>query len=128
VTERDIVRALRRFGREHGRSPTSSEWRRARRRPAADTIIRHCGSWAHALAQMTPRERVPRGPGAEEIVARLRGYEREHGRPPTLAEWQRRRLEPSVNTIYRRFGSWPAALVAAGRRSPASIRTEVSSR
>jgi hypothetical protein len=46
VTERDIVRALRRFGREHGRSPTSSEWRRARRRPAADTIIRHCGSWA----------------------------------------------------------------------------------
>jgi hypothetical protein len=77
---------------------------------------------------MTPRERVPRGPGAEEIVARLRGYEREHGRPPSLTEWQRRRLEPSVNTIYRRFGSWPAALAAAAMRSPGSIRTEASSR
>ena len=130
VTERDIVRALRRFGREHGRSPTSSEWRRARRRPAADTIIRHCGSWAQALAlaQMTPTERVPRGPDAEEIIARLRDYEREHGGPPSLTEWQRRRLEPSVNTIYRRFGSWPAALAAADMRSPGSIRTEAISR
>jgi hypothetical protein len=44
VTDRDIVRALRDYRREHRRSPTISDWKRSRRRPHADTITRHCDS------------------------------------------------------------------------------------
>ncbi|MGO9976907.1 MAG: homing endonuclease associated repeat-containing protein [Solirubrobacteraceae bacterium] len=129
VTERDIIRALRDFRREHRRSPTSSEWSRTRRRPAAETIIRHCGSWAAALtlASLNPPDRVSRGPDRDHIIARLRAYEREHGAPPSVSEWRRRRLRPGVKPIYRQFGSWPAALAAAGLQSPAILRKQAAS-
>jgi hypothetical protein len=130
VTERDIIHALRGFRREHRRSPTSSEWSRARRRPAAETIIRHCGSWAAALALagMNPPERASRGPDREQTIAHLRAYDREHGTPPSVSEWQRRRLRPGVKPIYRQFGSWPAALAAAGLQSPRLVRKQAANR
>jgi hypothetical protein len=81
--------------------------------------IRHCGSWAAALtmAGMKPPERAQRGPNRDEIIAILRAYQREYGSPPSVTEWRRRRVKPGVKTIYRRFGSWPAALAAAGLHS-----------
>ncbi|MDQ2894089.1 MAG: sigma-70 region 4 domain-containing protein [Actinomycetota bacterium] len=124
VTDREIVRVLRGYQREHRRSPTTTAWKRAAMRPHAETIIRHCGSWAQALALagIKPAERVPRGPSREEIVSALRAYACAHGKPPSSTAWRNARLTPGVKAIYRRFGSWPAALKAAGLRSPASIR------
>jgi len=39
----------------------------------------------------------------------------EHGRPPTLEEWRRASARhPSAATVRRLFGTWNAALIAAG--------------
>ena len=123
VTHRDIVRALRDYRREHHRSPTTTDWKRAGRRPHAETIIRHCGSWAAAiaLASMKPAPPAPRGPDRDEIIQLLRDYQHANGTPPSVTAWQHARLKPGIKTIYRRFGSWPAALAAAGLPSPADI-------
>ena len=36
------------------------------------------------------------------------------GRPPYSREWQAQNLRPSTKTIYRHYGTWDAALEAAG--------------
>jgi hypothetical protein len=70
VTERDIVRVLQAHHREHGRSPTSSGWKRAGYRPHAETINRHRGSWAAALALagLMPAPPTPRRPAGGELI------------------------------------------------------------
>ena len=48
-------------------------------------------------------------------MERLQAWAHEHGRPPTLEEWRRAGARhPSAATVRRLFGSWNAALVAAG--------------
>jgi len=49
------------------------------------------------------------------VLARLHAWSQEHGRPPTLEEWRRAgESHPSAATVRRLFGTWNAALVAAG--------------
>jgi hypothetical protein len=91
------------------------------------------GSWNSGVAAAGLRPRRPgeaRGipasasaGGAESavrwpkrrVLARLRAWAQEHGRPPTLEEWRRAgESHPSAATVRRLFGTWNAALVAAG--------------
>ena len=59
-------------------------------------------------------EAVTRWP-PPRVVERLQSWAHEHGRPPTLEEWRRAGTRhPSAATVRRLFGSWNAALVAAG--------------
>jgi sulfur relay (sulfurtransferase) DsrC/TusE family protein len=71
---------------------------------------------------MKPAPPTPRGPNRDEVIQLLRDYHRAHGTPPRVTAWQHARLTPGIKTIYRRFGSWPAALAAAGLPSPVDIR------
>jgi Homing endonuclease associated repeat len=130
VSDRQIVRALRSYRREHHRSPTTTAWKHARRSPSAEAIIRHCGSWAAALshAGLPPAPRQPRGADRREIAEALRAYEREHGVAPSVTVWRRTQLKPGVKVIYRRFGSWPAALAYAGLPTRASARHSATTR
>jgi hypothetical protein len=111
-----VIRALRSYRLEQRRSPTTTAWKHARLSPSAEAIIRHCGSWAAALALagIPPIQRQLPGPDRREIAQALRAYQRQHGVAPTVTAWQRDQLTPSVKVIYRRFGSWPAALTHAG--------------
>jgi len=60
VPRGEIVRALRRFMAEHGRSPSYDEWRNVDHVPAPDTIRRQFGSWNEALRQAGLRVRQPK--------------------------------------------------------------------
>lgn len=62
-----------------------------------------------------PRPRL-RGPNVTEadIAVALRREAARLGRTPYSREWQRENLRPSSKTIFRRYGSWDAALEAAG--------------
>jgi Homing endonuclease associated repeat len=93
-------------------------------------MIRHRGSWAAALALagLPPAPRQPRGPDRREIAEALRAYEREHGVRPSVTVWRRAQLKPGVKVIYRRFGSWSAALAYAGLPTHATPRHPAGTR
>jgi len=44
----------------------------------------------------------------------LRAYAAETGERPTVTRWRDERRWPGASPIIRRFGSWSAALAAAG--------------
>jgi hypothetical protein len=119
VDDQQVIRALRAYRREHRRSPTTTAWKQQRLRPSAEAIIRHCGSWANALALagLTAAERAPRGADRREIIDALRAYQRHHGVAPTVTVWRRERRQPGAKAIINRFGSWTAALEHAAMRS-----------
>jgi len=57
----------------------------------------------------------------EMIVAAMQEWAEAHGRPPRRRDWERTRgdeLRPSVRPVKSHFGSWGAALRAAGFSSP----------
>ena len=49
----------------------------------------------------------------EELLAPIREFEAENGRAPTKVEYTQF-AEPAAETAAYRFGSWPAAIEAAG--------------
>jgi Homing endonuclease associated repeat len=49
TTDQRVVDALREYRRKHGCSPTTTSWKAEGGLPAAETIIRHCGSWRAAI-------------------------------------------------------------------------------
>ena len=117
-----VVRALRRWARETGRPPRASDWREPGGKwereypawPAAGDVRAHFASWPQALAAagLRPHRRAWT---REQIIRALRAWAAAHGRPPHHDEWQRSAVEhPPSGTVTLRFGSWTAALEAAG--------------
>ena len=51
---------------------------------------------------------------SEAIVAKIREWATGHGEPPVATDWQSAGDWPSVNTVQGAFGSWNAAIQAAG--------------
>lgn len=62
-------------------------------------LVRHPGKWTK-----------------REIITAIRQWAREHGQPPLNKEWKRPngRGIPSTSSVVRTFGSWSAAIAAAG--------------
>lgn len=52
----------------------------------------------------------------DSIIREIRAWHRKHGRPPSVAEWNVRTKAkwPTSCTVMRHFGSWNAAIEAAG--------------
>lgn len=50
----------------------------------------------------------------DEIVAAFQRFAESHGRAPKVVDFQGKGMSPSADTVYRRFPSWDAALLAAG--------------
>ena len=133
-TRETIIYAFELWHRRHLCSPTVAEWRRAgESHPSVTTVRTVFGSWNSAVAAAGLRPRRPgearkgssrraqRKPGVGGALAQRQSlractrWAQEHGRPPTLEEWRRAgESHPSAATVRRLFGTWNAALVAAG--------------
>lgn len=50
----------------------------------------------------------------EQLLGALQVYAMQKGHPPTSKEWEREKRRPSSSTFSNRFGSWEAAMRAAG--------------
>jgi hypothetical protein len=122
-----VLYALDLWHRRHLQTPTAKEWNRAGDdHPSLATVRRLFGSWNAAVraAGLRPRRPGERGPSrtaASErwpqavVVDAIVRFEADHGRPPLLEEWRRAADGfPCVTTVQRRFGSWNAAIEAAG--------------
>jgi hypothetical protein len=109
-------------------------------------------SRSHRQAGATGRAGPPTDPGArrprfdrEAILQRIRDWERIHGEPPTTRDWDPSRARstgqawraerfeagdwPSIGQIRRQFGSFNAAVRAAGlsaRRAPGRVKPHLT--
>lgn len=143
-----ILLALRTWADEHdGVAPRLGDWhpsatgrlhpdyRADRTRwPSAATVVRVFGSWQQAcraaeLDQRASRQgrRSSRVSSTQQrwdeqtVLGALRAWQQRYGRPPRRRDWLRSGPgHPEGGVVYRIFGSWPAALIAAGLDAPAA--------
>jgi Homing endonuclease associated repeat len=113
-TRQEVVAALQGWSRRHGRSPSPRDWHETGRdHPGATAVANLFGGWSAALAEAG----VKRVWQLDEIVAALSDWTVRQGRPPTSHQWQApdpSQSRPTTQQVRTRFGSWSAALVAAG--------------
>lgn len=114
--DHELIRnAIHRFARRHGRPPSSEQWRRKgpEKNPTAAVVRRHFGSFTAALAAAGYEPHWRRFEEGEALRA-LRAYVEENAATPTVREWEKLGRRPSAGGLIKRFGSWNAALNAAG--------------
>jgi hypothetical protein len=142
-----IIRRIKDWAADHGgNGPTPADWttgtgnphRTRGEWPSRATVIAHFDSWDAALdaAGVAPARHGSEVWTSGVIVARLQAWAAAHGgfaprsidwRPDGAPDWAPGQ-DPTVDTVLVRFGSWQAALSAAGltarpSRSPASPRS-----
>jgi Homing endonuclease associated repeat len=117
-----VIVEIREWAKRNGRPPRPVDWHRPpgaheRERPTDGPVSAIFGNWAKAVeaAGFEP----PQDSWSEtEIVAAIRRFAHREGRPPTNREFvQLVRSEPShptLGAVLGQFGSWNAALRAAG--------------
>jgi Homing endonuclease associated repeat len=99
------------------RPPLSIDWRRAATdHPTASLVQGRFGSWRAAL------EAAGVAPGGvewtrERVLDAIRAHIDRQGRPPLSSDWRRPEdvSIPATHVVVNRFGSWRAAIAAAGR-------------
>jgi hypothetical protein len=97
--------------------------------PSVATATKYFGSWNAALdAAGLPAVRIaPREWDRAQIATALRDFARDHGHAPTGPQFRTIDDAPAPNTVAAHFGSWNAALDAAGvGRPPPRLRWEHS--
>ena len=115
-TPDELIAALRREADRLGRPPTQREWATGSpHRPNASSVARTFGSWAAGLRAAGLEPPPARRWNDGEIVEALREWAARHDRPPLSSDWRHAAPDhPSAALARRRFGSWRAALDAAG--------------
>lgn len=50
----------------------------------------------------------------DDLIAEIKAWARDHGKPPMYREWRATMADPSAFVVQRKFGGWGNALEAAG--------------
>ncbi len=113
-----VLPALQKMADELGRVPRSTDLAGYPGMPDVATVRKRCGSWSAAIAELgaVPCRVVQ---SDAELIAALQAAHRALGRAPAPCELNGR---PLPSTLRRRFGSWDAALRAAGIDPPPARR------
>jgi hypothetical protein len=134
-----IIAAIRAFHAKHGRPPHATEWNTAglNGEPYVSVVQREFGSWRAAILaagfvshppghyerteETLARMRAAQSAAGiewtrERVIACIRAWARAHGGiPPSQDDWDHGTEEhPFYRTAANRFGSWNAAIEAAG--------------
>jgi hypothetical protein len=113
----EVLEAIATFARKHGRPPTYVQWQRGTsEHPAGATVRRLFGSWSEGLIAAGVAEPAPTW-DRQSIIEAIRAWAKKHGRAPTQEDWHASDpagQRPIYATVVRHYGSWPAALEAAG--------------
>ena len=114
-TDAEILAALRRYRDEFARAPAKQDldWP-PQGYPSARTVRRHFGSFTAGI-RAAGLEPAQRRFSRARLIELIREFNAEHGRPPRSTDWaQASERWPSAATVQNRFGTWAAALEAAG--------------
>jgi len=119
-TKPRILDGLSRWVGEHDRVPTQDDWHYAKPwHPSEGTVRKKFGSWNAMLvaAGYPPNQRGgrPRGFTRTEITVAVTAWKMQYGRLPKQRDWRGQVPGfPTRQQVVTEFGSWNAALVAAG--------------
>jgi hypothetical protein len=124
----ELLESLRDLAGRLGYAPRQVDVDKDLHTPSSSTYRRHFGSWLKALeaAGIQPGP-AQTGYSCDELLDGLRELARELGRAPTGREMSAREDLPHASTYWKRFGSWNAAVRAAGlipRRVSSSAEDE----
>lgn len=122
-TPERIIEAIRRWADEHdGEPPSATQWLNGDRpdwAPTVFTVQYEFGTWNRGI-EAAGFESVTRGRRRtdrtrDDYIAAIQRWAREHGAPPTQRGWARAADGyPSSTGVAYVFGSWNAAVAAAG--------------
>lgn len=115
----EIIAALQEWAAAHGRPPNASEWLAGSPdRPGSLCVRRRFGSWERALrkAGIKPNHRRQGRYWSDvEMIHALKSWTNLNGRLPRAGDWKRaRKSHPCSRSVSQRFGSFGAAVAAAG--------------
>lgn len=124
---RDCIRAVRRVAEELDKPPTVDEYRSSGISPSTHVIYRRVGSWDTALelADLDPADAEP-DINEEDCYEAIRLLASRLEHEPTLVEYERSGMKPSIERIRRICGNWSDAKLGAGvveRRKPPDERS-----
>jgi hypothetical protein len=129
----DIITALRLAAEYQGRPPGKRDWHyqaawEEPRRPCTPTVLRHFGSWNAALEAAGLRPQLHSAWSRTQIVEAIRAWVDRTETMPTHSAWRHRPSaeepdRPTAHTVIKHFGSWEAALRAAGLEPPKPRRS-----
>jgi hypothetical protein len=116
-TRERIIAAIQRWNAEFGSPPKGYHWHGRRVtswHPRGPVVRAVFGSWNEAVAAAGFPPRYRRWTD-QEILDAFYAWRFKHGRLPRVIDWPHATDEhPSYHTASRRFGSWNAAVRAAG--------------
>jgi hypothetical protein len=114
-TREELLESLRDLAGRLGCAPRTDDLDDDPRTPSSSTYRRHFGSWLKALeaAGIQPGPSQT-GYSCDELLDNLRMLARELGRAPAGREMSARKDLPHASTYWKRFGTWNAAVRAAG--------------
>lgn len=113
----EILDAIRRWEREHGRVPKKGEWEIAPKGfPSAATVRRSFGGSFNAAVAAAGLQPHQKNWSAERVALALAQFAVDHGRPARPKDLEAKRASyPTSGTVYNRFKTWEAALEAAAQ-------------
>ena len=117
----EILGAMQAWAETNGRSPTWTDWQQGQGKwPTTRTVVR-LKTWNHAVRAAGLMPYLPTVPPRnhpwtdQQVVQALQRWAAKYRRPPKSFEWYRSELgRPCIQTVEKHFGSWRAALAAAG--------------
>lgn len=121
ITNQDLLDELKRLAEKLGEVPTAPEMNDSGKY-SVGTYVNRFGSWSAALDKVGFEYRNGGKIPTQELLDELRRFADELGEVPKVQEMSNQG-EYSANTYYRRFGSWNAALKAAGLEPTPKERT-----
>jgi hypothetical protein len=112
-TDEELCDVLRTFTDAHGRPPTAREANVSEDCPHSQTFVYRFGSWNGAL-EAAGLDIHKRRRSDAELLAELREFADEQGECPSATAVTAREDMATAETYRDRFGSWSAAVDAAG--------------
>lgn len=114
-TREKILWAFYEWKLEHGSFPHRNAWRKAgENHPSDKPVIQMFGTWEAVLrAAENFRSQRPH-PDEEEIIALMKAWHAEHGIAPVAGDWDTDKTYPTPGWVRQHFGTWNAAIEAAG--------------
>lgn len=127
-TRERILEAFRAWEQKHGGPPSARDWRLGvPAHPAASTVYKRFGNWSALMRAAGHPPRVPRRPNEttrEAVCQAVYRWAYDHGRLPRWRDWMHAAPgRPTADQVIRLFGSWNAAIVAAGYEPKVMYRT-----